>query len=144
MTALSATGTTSSLQGRISIEALDHLVLIVRDLDATLAFYVDVLGMRHEHPGDGRDALHFGDQKLNLHVAGRELPLRAGAATPGSADLCLLTRTPVEGVVRVLEAAGVEVVEGPVERTGATGPLLSVYVRDPDGNLVEISNALAD
>ena len=128
----------------VSVDALDHLVLTVRDIDATVRFYRDVLGMRVETFGEGRTALHFGPQKLNLHLAGAELAPHAAAAAPGTADLCLLTRTPVEGVLRVLDEHGLTVEAGPVERLGATGPLLSVYVRDPDGNLLELSNALAN
>jgi catechol 2,3-dioxygenase-like lactoylglutathione lyase family enzyme len=142
MTALGSTDSAAALGARISLDSLDHLVLTVRDPKATIAFYSGVLGMREETFGDGRLALHFGDQKLNVHVAGAEVSPNAAAATPGSADLCFLTRTPVEGVVRVLEEHGVAVEQGPVERTGATGELLSVYVRDPDGNLVEIANRL--
>lgn len=142
MTALGSSDSSASIGARIAIDALDHLVLTVRDIDASIQFYAGVLGMREETFGDGRLALHFGDQKLNVYVAGAEGSPRAAAATPGSADLCLLTRTPVEGVLRVLDAHGVEVEAGPVERTGATGQLLSVYVRDPDGNLVEIANRL--
>lgn len=122
------------------MESLDHLVLTVRDLDVTLAFYASVLGMRVVTFGEGRKALAFGAQKLNLHVAGREFEPKAAAPTPGSADLCLLTAEPLEEVVAQLQSGGVLVVEGPVRRTGATGPIQSVYVRDPDGNLIEIAN----
>ena len=143
MTALGTTDPGASIGARISIDSLDHLVLTVRDVDATIAFYSGVLGMREETFGEGRRALHFGDQKLNLHQAGAEVTPNAASAAPGSADLCFLTRTPVEGVVRVLGEHGVDIEQGPVERSGATGQLLSVYVRDPDGNLVEIANQLA-
>jgi catechol 2,3-dioxygenase-like lactoylglutathione lyase family enzyme len=112
------------------VASLDHLVLTVRDLDATLAFY-GRLGMRHVEFAPGRHALAFGSQKLNLHVAGHELEPKAAAPTPGSADLCFL--------VDELDVSGLDVIEGPVERTGATGTIRSVYVRDPDGNLVELS-----
>jgi catechol 2,3-dioxygenase-like lactoylglutathione lyase family enzyme len=124
------------------IDQLDHLVLTVRDLAATTAFYVDVLGMEAVTFGRGRLALLFGAQKINLHEFGREPTPRSAKPTPGSADLCLLTRTPMNEVVEHLRSRGVAVIDGPVKRTGATGPILSVYVRDPDGNLVEISNAL--
>ncbi|MCW2928811.1 MAG: virulence protein [Thermoleophilia bacterium] len=144
MTALGTTDAGTSIGARLAIDSLDHLVLTVADIDATLGFYVDVLGMREERFGEGRLALHFGDQKLNLHPAGSAIEPGAAAATPGSADLCLITRMPVEGVLRVLEDRGVAVEQGPVERTGATGTLLSVYVRDPDGNLVELANRLGD
>ena len=142
MTASAATDTGAAIGARVSIDSLDHLVLTVRDVDATIAFYAGVLGMREETFGEGRRALHFGDQKLNLHEAGAEITPNASVATPGSADLCFITRTPVEGVVRVLEDNGVAIEQGPVERAGATGQLLSVYVRDPDGNLVELANRL--
>lgn len=123
-----------------TIDSLDHLVLTVRDLDATLAFYVGVLGMARVDFGQGRVALSFGRQKINLHVAGREFEPKARLATPGSADLCLLTSQPVRGWIDHLQAHGVAVVEGPVRRTGATAPLDSIYLRDPDGNLIEIAN----
>ena len=115
------------------IESIDHLVLTVRDLDATVAFY-ERLGMRHVVFDADRHALAFGSQKLNLHAAGHELEPRAERPTPGSADLCFL--------VDELDTAGLEVIEGPVERTGATGRIRSVYVRDPDGNLVELAHPL--
>jgi catechol 2,3-dioxygenase-like lactoylglutathione lyase family enzyme len=122
------------------VESLDHLVLTVRDVDASVAFYTVVLGMMAVTFGDGRKALAFGAQKINLHQAGREFEPRAAAPTPGSADLCLLTTEPLECVVEHLRSCGVPVIAGPVARTGATGPILSVYVRDPDGNLVELAN----
>lgn len=127
------------------IESLDHLVLTVSDLRASIGFYVSVLGMRElrfgKDPatGEARTALAFKDAKINLHVAGREIRPCAAAPTPGSADLCLLVASPIEEVVAELEAAGVPIELGPVERTGATGPILSVYVRDPDANLIELS-----
>jgi len=119
---------------------LDHLVLTVQELERTIAFYVGVLGMREERFGEGRVALRFGDQKINLHLAGREHRPHARHPVPGSADLCLLTDTPLDVVRRRLTACGVEIVEGPVARTGACGPILSLYVRDPDGNLIELAN----
>jgi len=122
------------------IEALDHLVLTVKDLDATTAFYGRVLGMEPITFGAGRRALAFGTQKINLHAAGRELEPKAASPTPGSADLCFLTTAPPAEVLAHLEACGVPVVEGPVARTGARGPIVSVYLRDPDGNLLEISS----
>jgi catechol 2,3-dioxygenase-like lactoylglutathione lyase family enzyme len=112
----------------------------VRDMTATIAFYVPVLGMRHEQFGDGRDALHFGTQKINLHQAGHELEPKATRPTTGSADLCFVTATPLADVVARLRTAGVDIEEGPVRRTGATGAIESVYLRDPDGNLLELSN----
>lgn len=122
------------------IDHLDHLVLTVADVDATVAFYTRVLGMEAVEFGGGRRALAFGPSKINLHGAGREFEPKAERPTPGSADLCLITLDPIEQVRHELAEAGVAVEEGPVERTGARGPLLSVYLRDPDGNLVEISN----
>lgn len=122
------------------ITRLDHLVLTVRDLRATIRFYTDVLGMEAVTFGEGRKALRFGRQKINLHEAGRAFEPKAAHPTPGSADLCFVTSVPVEDVAARVQAAGVEVVEGPVTRTGAAGPIRSVYVRDPDGNLIEVSN----
>jgi catechol 2,3-dioxygenase-like lactoylglutathione lyase family enzyme len=129
-----------ALPGGRMITSLDHLVLTVRDLDATARFYVEGLGMRLESFGAGRRALHFGTQKINLHLAGHEFEPKAAKPTPGSADLCLLTATPVEAVATHLQGFGCRLVEGPVARAGATGPLRSIYVRDPDGNLIEIAN----
>jgi catechol 2,3-dioxygenase-like lactoylglutathione lyase family enzyme len=123
----------------VRIERLDHLVLTVADVERTVGFYTRVLGMTAETFGGGRRALHFGQQKINLHQAGREFEPKASRATPGSADLCFVTTTPVEEVAAHLAAQGVAVEEGPVERTGALGPMRSVYLRDPDGNLLEIS-----
>jgi catechol 2,3-dioxygenase-like lactoylglutathione lyase family enzyme len=120
------------------ITSLDHLVLTVADLDATVAFY-ERLGMACERFGDGRLALHFGRQKINLHLAGAEFEPHARRPEPGSADLCLLVDEPIAAVERALGDAGIEIEVGPVQREGAQGPLESVYVRDPDGNLVELS-----
>jgi len=126
----------------VRIDSLDHLVLTVTDLDATCAFYRRVLGMEVVLFGDGRTALAFGRQKINLHALGREFEPRADRPTPGSADLCFITTAPLSEVVAHLNAEGVAVIEGPVGRTGATGRLLSVYFRDPDRNLIEVSNQL--
>jgi len=120
------------------IESLDHLVLTVADLEATVAFY-ERLGMRREAFDGDRIALRFGRQKLNLHHAGREIEPYARKPTPGSADLCFLVDRPIEAVVDELAAQGIEIELGPVDRTGAWTALRSVYVRDPDGNLVELS-----
>ena len=122
------------------IDRLDHLVLTVRDVDATCSFYVRVLGMQIVTFGEARKALAFGRQKINLHQAGREFEPKAALPTPGSADLCLITDVPLDEVIAHLAACDVAVVEGPVMRTGATGPIRSVYFRDPDGNLIEVSN----
>ena len=122
------------------IDRLDHLVLTVRDIDATVAFYVGVLGMDEVTFGAGRKALRFGDQKINLHEAGREFEPKADRPTPGSADLCFVSAVPVEEVADRVRQSGIDVIEGPVARTGAVGPIRSVYFRDPDGNLIEVSN----
>ncbi len=122
------------------VERLDHLVLTVADIDATVAFYCTLLGMRRVDFGESRVALAFGRQKINLHLAGREIEPKAGLATPGSADLCFIVDTPVDHSVAELKAAGIEIIEGPVTRTGATGTIRSLYFRDPDHNLIEVSN----
>ncbi len=123
----------------MQIERLDHLVLTVQDLQATLEFYVGVLGMQEVTFAQGRHALQYGQQKINLHIKGHEFEPKAQHVQCGSADLCFISATPLEQVVQELEAAGVEIIEGIVPRTGAMGPIRSVYVRDPDGNLIEIS-----
>ena len=121
------------------IGGLDHLVLTVTDLAATLRFYRDGLGMRHATFDAGRSALHFGEHKINLHLAGKEVEPKAARPTPGSADLCLLTERPLAEVMERLAAVGHPAFLGPVERAGAIGPLTSIYTRDPDGNLIEIA-----
>jgi catechol 2,3-dioxygenase-like lactoylglutathione lyase family enzyme len=125
----------------VRIRSLDHLVLTVADPDATVAFY-ERLGMRREDFEDGRVALRFGEQKINLHQAGRPIQPHARRPTPGSADVCLLVDGTLDAVERELEAAGVVFELGPVPRTGAIGPIRSLYVRDPDDNLVELSEPL--
>lgn len=126
------------------LAALDHLVLTVADIDRTVAFYEQVLGMRVEvfRPSDGslRTALVFGEQKINLHSAAKPFKPKAERPTAGSADLCFLSDEPLEDWVTHFEASGVRVLEGPVGRTGAAGPIISLYIRDPDGNLIEVSN----
>ena len=122
------------------IERLDHLVLTVADIDRTCAFYTRVLGMEVVHFGEGRTALRFGRQKMNLHPADKIPSLVANKPTPGSADLCFITSVPLAEVTAHLEACGVRVVAGPGPRAGAIGTIQSVYIRDPDLNLVEISN----
>lgn len=125
----------------IRIDHIDHVVLTVASVDRTCAFYADVLGMEVRTFGGGRRrALHFGVQKINLHEVGRELEPKAAAATAGSGDLCFIAATPIDAVVARLAELGVPIVQGPVDRTGATGPIRSVYVKDPDGNLIEIAN----
>jgi catechol 2,3-dioxygenase-like lactoylglutathione lyase family enzyme len=125
----------------ITIDRIDHIVLTVRDVAKTSDFYGRVLGMRVVRFGaDGRTALHFGQTKINLHQAGREFEPKAAAPTPGSGDICLITRTPLDSVADHLRACGVEILLGPVGKEGAAGALTSLYFRDPDGNLVEVSN----
>jgi catechol 2,3-dioxygenase-like lactoylglutathione lyase family enzyme len=126
----------------MQITGLDHLVLVVRNIDRTVAFYERVLGMRSEELRPGRWALHFGHQKLNLQEVDLSVDPLARHPTPGSADFCLLTDLPIDQVLVHLAAQGVPLVDGPARRTGATGPLLSVYFYDPDDNLVEVANKL--
>ena len=126
------------------INRLDHLVLTVRSIDDTVAFYCGVLGMEKQTFGAGRTALTFGNQKINLHQAGNEFEPRADRPTPGSADLCLITELPIETALERIRDAGVEIIEGIVPRTGATGPIESFYFRDPDQNLIEVSAYAAD
>lgn len=126
----------------MKIDSLDHLVLTVRDVEATCTFYQRVLGMQVVTFGAGRKALAFGAQKINLHQAGREFEPKAERPTPGSGDLCFLTSVPLVQVQAHLAECGVTVSDGPVRRTGAQGPILSVYFRDPDMNLIEVSNPL--
>ena len=123
------------------IRAFDHLVLTVANPEATVAFY-ERLGMRREEFGDGRLAVRFGDHKINLHQAGKPIQPHARRPTPGSADVCLLVEGKLDDVERELERAGVVFELGPVERKGATGQLRSLYLRDPDGNLVELSERI--
>ncbi len=121
------------------VTSLDHLVLTVRDIEATCAFYKSVLGMTIITFGGGRKALRFGSQKINLHEAGKEFEPKADQPTPGSADLCFLIDSPLADFVVHLKTQNVPLVEGPVERTGAIGAIRSVYFRDPDANLIEVS-----
>jgi catechol 2,3-dioxygenase-like lactoylglutathione lyase family enzyme len=121
------------------IKSLDHVVITTRALDKCLAFYIDVLGMQLERFGEGCIALRFGEQKFNVHPPGYDAGIKARHPTPGSLDLCLLADCPLEEVVARLKQHHVPIEEGPVVRTGARFPIRSVYVRDPDDNLVEIS-----
>jgi catechol 2,3-dioxygenase-like lactoylglutathione lyase family enzyme len=127
----------------IEIDSIDHIVLTVRHIERTCDFYSSVLGMEVAVFRGDRKALRFGTQKINLHEAGREFEPKAEKPTPGSADICFITTTPLDAVVETLQRAGVALEEGPVERTGATGSIKSVYVRDPDRNLIEISTYTA-
>lgn len=124
----------------MKIDAIDHIVLTVADVEATCAFYARVLGMEPVSFAGGRRALAFGAQKINLHPAGREYEPKAHRPTAGSGDLCFVTSVPLAQAVAHLQACGVPVLEGPVARTGARGPISSVYFRDPDLNLIEVSN----
>ena len=125
----------------IRVRALDHLVLCVRDVAATRRFYEELLGMESREERPGKWSLHFGAQKISLQDPA-SMPSIARDTVPGSANFCLLTDTPMDEVVARLAAAGAAIVDGPAERAGATGPILSVYFHDLDGNLVEVSNKL--
>jgi catechol 2,3-dioxygenase-like lactoylglutathione lyase family enzyme len=124
----------------MKIDSIDHVVFTVKDINATCEFYSKVLGMEVVIFGEGRKALAFGSQKINLQQSGRESTLIADKPTPGSADICFVTSVPVSEVVAHLNSCGVRLVGGPVERNGARGIMMSVYFRDPDLNLVEVSN----
>ncbi|NIL77302.1 VOC family protein [Rhodococcus sp. B10] len=124
----------------MNIDRLDHLVLTVADIGASIDFYVRVLGMREETFREGRKALTFGASKINLHEAGHEFEPKAHKPTPGSADLCFVVTESITDVAAELKDHGIAVEDGPVERTGARGSILSVYIRDPDNNLIELSN----
>ncbi len=121
------------------VVSLDHLVLTVRSVAASCAFYAGVLGMEVVTFGEGRKALKFGLRKINLHERSKEFEPKAARPTPGSADLCFLTDSPLSEVIERLNSLGVPILEGPVARTGAVGPIRSVYFRDPDANLIEVS-----
>jgi catechol 2,3-dioxygenase-like lactoylglutathione lyase family enzyme len=126
----------------VQVDRLDHLVLTVASIEATVEFYTRVLGMEVMTFGAGRTALAFGASKINLHQAGKEFEPKALRPTPGSADLCLIVEDDIAEILAELAAAGVPVEQGPVERTGAAGPIISCYLRDPDRNLIELSNYL--
>ncbi|XP_013407549.1 glyoxalase domain-containing protein 5-like [Lingula anatina] len=124
----------------ITIKRLDHLVLTVADVAKTVQFYTNVLGMEEVTFKSTRKALKFGEQKINLHEAGKEFEPKANVPTPGSADICLIAHNhSIEDIINYLKACGVSIEEGPVERTGALGAIQSVYFRDPDKNLIEVS-----
>jgi len=124
----------------IEIARLDHLVLTVRDVEATCAFYARVLGMRSIAFGNGRRALAFGQQKINLHPIPNDVALKAAHPTPGSADLCFITEVPIDRALAHVRSCGIEILDGPSTRAGALGPISSIYFRDPDANLIEVSN----
>ncbi len=124
----------------MKLDRLDHLVLTVRNIETTCSFYANVLGMEVVTFENGRKALSFGSQKINLHEAGKEFEPKASRPTPGSADLCFTTSIPIDEVIKSLEESKVRIREGPVKRTGALGRMISAYFRDPDLNLIEVSN----
>ena len=124
----------------MQIEKLDHLVLTVKDIATTTNFYQTALGMKTVTFAGNHKALVFSSGKINLHETGNEFEPKALQPTPGSADLCFITKTPVSAVAEKLRSLSIPIIEGPVKKTGAFGPLLSIYLRDPDGNLIEISN----
>jgi catechol 2,3-dioxygenase-like lactoylglutathione lyase family enzyme len=121
------------------IDHIDHIVLTTRDLDGCIRFYSEVLGMKLEKFAQGRLALKFGSQKINLHEWGKEFEPRAHVAAPGTLDLCFIASVSLEKIIQRLGEKKITILEGPVKKTGARGPMMSVYVRDPDLNLVEIS-----
>lgn len=121
------------------MDRIDHLVLTVSDISTTIRFYEEVLGFSVVTFKQNRKALIFGAQKINLHQQEMEFEPKASKPTPGSADLCFITSIPINDVVSEILQAGIPIVEGPVERTGAKGEIMSIYIRDPDGNLIEIS-----
>ena len=125
----------------IKVDSIDHLVLTVKNIDVTTEFYSRVMGMEVITFGEKRKALRFGQQKINLHESGKEFEPKAHSPVPGSADLCFLTQQALEDVIDHLQKCGVSILEGPVHRTGAIAPLISVYFRDPDFNLIEVSNS---
>jgi catechol 2,3-dioxygenase-like lactoylglutathione lyase family enzyme len=126
----------------MQIDHLDHLVLTVQDIQATCEFYSRVLGMQVITFAEERKALRFGNQKINLHLKGKEIDPKAQHPTPGSADLCFITSMPIKDVIVHLQSCNISPLLGPVERAGASKSLISLYFRDPDGNLLEVSNVL--
>lgn len=124
----------------MNITHIDHIVLTVKNIDVTIIFYESILGMTAEKFGDGRRALTFGHQKINLHEQGKEFEPKAHNPMPGSADLCFITDTSIDIAMKHVSNNGVDILEGPLSRTGAVGNITSFYFRDPDNNLVEISN----
>jgi catechol 2,3-dioxygenase-like lactoylglutathione lyase family enzyme len=124
----------------MQINGLDHFVLTVTDMDMSCDFYHRILGIEIIGFGDNRKALKIGEQKINLHEADREIQPCARQPVPGSADMCLIAETPIPEIVEQLDIAGINIELGPVQRTGAQGAMTSVYLRDPDGNLIELSN----
>jgi len=126
----------------MEISKLDHIVLTVKNMNETISFYSTVLGMKKEVFGQNRVALKYGSQKINLHEFRNELEPKAFKPTPGSGDFCFITKTPLKEAMAHVKNEGVEIIEGPVERTGASGSIQSFYFRDPDQNLIEVANEL--
>ena len=124
----------------INITAIDHVVLTVASIEQCCDFYKRALGMEVETFGSGRVALNFGSQKFNLHQSSQEFEPKARTPLPGSADFCLIAATPLDEIVAHLSALDIKIELGPVARTGAVGPIRSIYLRDPDGNLIEVAN----
>ena len=123
----------------MKIKQIDHLVLTVKDIEASCKFYFTVMGMKEVDFGQGRKAVIFGNQKINFHQQGKEFEPKALHPTPGSGDLCFITDAPMSEVIAHVRACGIEIIEGPVKRTGAMGSMTSIYIRDPDQNLIEIA-----
>ena len=126
----------------MKVSHLDHLVLTVADIEISCQFYQSALNFEVITFGENRKALKFGNQKINLHQVGKEFEPKALHPTAGSADLCFIAETPLEEVIAHLQTQNIDIIEGPIERTGAMGKILSIYLRDPDQNLIEISNYL--
>jgi len=123
----------------MKIKKIDHLVLTVKDIEKSCFFYSEILGMETVNFGQGRKAVAFGDQKINFHQVGKEFEPKAKLPTPGSGDLCFITESPLSEVISHLQSCGVEIIEGPVKRSGANGSITSIYIRDPDQNLIEVA-----
>jgi len=128
----------------MKVNKIDHLVLTTSDIEQTINFYTTILGMELISVEGGRKSLRFGTQKINLHEAGQEISPHAKHPLPGSTDLCFITETSIQQVVEHLHSSGITLLEGPTKRIGTTGPLLSIYIQDPDGNLLELSNHLKE
>ena len=124
----------------MNIINIDHIVMTVKDINATVQFYESVFGMVAETFGEDRVALKFGNQKTNLHEQGKEFAPNADQPIPGSEDLCFITDTKLKAAIEHVKSKGIKIIEGPVTRTGATGSIISFYFRDPDNNLIEVAN----
>ncbi|WP_235040568.1 VOC family protein [Vreelandella profundi] len=124
----------------MEVNRIDHLVLTVKNIDVTVQFYTSVMGMKEIEFGEGRKALSFGQQKINLHQLGNEFESKALNVKASSESLCFIIDTPITEAIKDIESKGVKVIEGPVSRTGALGTIHSAYFRDPDANLIEVSN----